>query len=81
MVVFRVKGKGVKNLQEGLRSWRFPFPVRVQVEVPTEFNQELEGELAEFAALCDGQEAPRKGFFDKAEKSFSIILLLFMIFD
>ena len=45
--------------------------MRVQVEVPTRLNPEQKAKLQEFAALCDGQEAPlAQGFFEKAKKFF-----------
>jgi molecular chaperone DnaJ len=66
--VFRVKGKGVKNLQGYGHG---DLHVRVQVEVPTHLNHEQKAKLNEFAALCDGHEAPlAQGFFDKAKKFF-----------
>ena len=66
--VFRVKGKGVKNLQGYGHG---DLHARVQVEVPTRLNHEQKAKLQEFAALCDGQEAPlAKSFFEKAKKFF-----------
>jgi molecular chaperone DnaJ len=66
--VFRIKGKGVKNLQGYGHG---DLHVRVQVEVPTRLNHDQKAKLAEFAALCDGKEAPlAQGFFDKAKKFF-----------
>jgi molecular chaperone DnaJ len=66
--VFRIKGRGVKNLQGYGHG---DLHVRVQVEVPTRLNHEQKAKLAEFAALCDGHEAPlAQGFFDKAKKFF-----------
>jgi molecular chaperone DnaJ len=66
--VFRVKGKGVKNLQGYGHG---DLHVRVQVEVPTRLSHEQKNKLQEFAALCDGQEAPlAQGFFEKAKKFF-----------
>ncbi len=66
--VFRVKGKGVKNLQGYGHG---DLHVRVQVEVPTRLNHEQKAKLNEFAELCDGHEAPlAQGFFDKAKKFF-----------
>jgi molecular chaperone DnaJ len=45
--------------------------VRVQMEVPTRLNHEQKAKLQEFAALCDGKEAPlAQGFFEKAKKFF-----------
>jgi molecular chaperone DnaJ len=65
---FRVKGKGVKNLQGYGHG---DLHVRLQVEVPTRLNHEQKAKLQEFAALCDGQEAPiAQGFFEKAKKLF-----------
>jgi len=65
---FRIKGKGVKNLQGYGHG---DLHVRVQVEVPTRLNHEQKAKLNEFAALCDGKEAPlAQGFFDKAKKFF-----------
>src|SRR5476651_1855983 len=65
---FRVKGRGVKNLQGYGHG---DLHVRVQVEVPTRLSHEQKAKLQEFAALCDGQEAPlAQGFFEKAKKFF-----------
>ena len=67
--VLRLKGRGVKNLQGyGQGDLR----VRVQVEVPTHLNTAQKTKLSEFAALCDGKEAPlAQGFFEKARKFFT----------
>lgn len=67
--LLRLKGKGVKNLQGyGQGDLR----VRVQVEVPAHLNAAQKAKLHEFAALCDGKEAPlAQGFFDKAKKFFT----------
>jgi molecular chaperone DnaJ len=64
----RLRGRGIKNLQGyGQGDLR----VRVQVEVPTHLNAAQKAKLNEFAALCDGQEAPlAQGFFEKAKKFF-----------
>jgi len=65
---FRVKGKGVKNLQGYGHG---DLHVRVQVEVPTRLNHEQKAKLQEFAGLLDGQETPiARGFFEKAKKFF-----------
>jgi molecular chaperone DnaJ len=65
---FRVKGKGVKNLQGYGHG---DLHVRVQVEVPTRLNSEQKAKLHEFAAMLDGKEAPiSQGFFEKAKKFF-----------
>jgi len=66
--LFRLKGKGVKNLQGYGQG---DLHVRVQVEVPSRLNHEQKAKLQEFAALCNGQEAPlAQGFFEKAKKFF-----------
>jgi molecular chaperone DnaJ len=66
---FRVKGRGLKNLQGyGHGDLR----VRIQVEVPTRLNTAQKEKLAEFSALCDGKEAPLiQGFFEKAKRFFN----------
>jgi molecular chaperone DnaJ len=65
---FRVKGKGVKNLQGYGHG---DLHARIQVEVPTRLSQEQRAKLQEFAALCDGREAPiTQSFFEKAKKFF-----------
>ena len=65
---FRVKGRGVKNLQGYGHG---DLHVRVQVEVPTRLNHEQKAKLQEFAALCDGKETPlSQSFFEKAKKFF-----------
>ena len=66
--LLRLKGRGVKNLQGYGQG---DLHVRVLVEVPTRLTAEQKQKLAEFSALCDGQEAPlAQGFFDKAKKFF-----------
>jgi molecular chaperone DnaJ len=66
--LFRLKGSGVKNLQGYGHG---DLHVHVQVEVPTRLNHEQKAKLQEFAALCDGKEAPlTQGFFEKAKKFF-----------
>ncbi len=66
--VFRVKGKGVKNLQGYGHG---DLHARIQVEVPTRLSHEQKAKLQEFAALCDGKEAPlAQSFFEKAKKFF-----------
>ncbi|HSY18456.1 MAG TPA: molecular chaperone DnaJ [Candidatus Acidoferrales bacterium] len=64
----RLKGKGVKNLQGYGQG---DLHVRVQVEVPTHLDSQQKAKLNEFAALCDGKQAPiATGFFEKAKKFF-----------
>src|SRR5882724_9497790 len=66
--VFRVKGKGVKNLQGHGHG---DLHVRVQVEVPAHLNAEQKAKLLEFAELCDENVNPiSKGFFEKAKNLF-----------
>lgn len=65
---FRIKGRGVKNLHGYGHG---DLHVQVQVEVPTRLNSAQKARLQEFAALCDGGEAPiTQGFFEKAKKFF-----------
>ncbi len=67
--LLRLKGRGVKNLQGYGQG---DLHIRVQVEVPSRLNAEQRKKLEEFAALCDGQEAPlAQGFFEKAKKFFT----------
>ena len=66
--VFRVKGKGVKNLQGYGHG---DLLVRVHVEVPSKLNAAQRCKLEEFAKLCDENVHPlRKSFFDKAKSLF-----------
>ena len=67
--VFRLKGKGVKNVQ----GYGFgDLHVRVTVEVPTRLNTEQIDKLKEFAELCDDKVNPiSTGFFEKARKFFT----------
>jgi len=66
--ILRLKGRGVKNLQGHGQG---DLHVRVQVEVPAHLTTEQKTKLQEFAALCDGQEAPlAQSFFEKAKKFF-----------
>lgn len=66
--IFRLKGKGVKNLQ----GYGYgDLHVRVIVEVPTHLNGAQKAKLQEFADLCDPNVNPiSKGFFDKAKDFF-----------
>jgi molecular chaperone DnaJ len=66
--LFRLKGKGVKNLQ----GYGFgDLHVRVVVEIPSKLNAVQRGKLLEFAALCDENVHPMsKGFFAKARDLF-----------
>jgi molecular chaperone DnaJ len=66
---FRLKGKGIKNIQG------FGFGdlhVRVSVEVPTHLNATQKAKLQEFATLCDETVNPMtQSFFEKAKKFFT----------
>ncbi len=65
---FRLKGKGVKNIQGYGHG---DLHVRVTVEVPTHLSPAQRAKLQEFADLCNGQESPlSQSFFDKAKKFF-----------
>ena len=65
---FRVKDKGVRNLQGHGHG---DLHVRVQVEVPTRLTAEQKAKLQEFAELCDEDVNPiSKGFFEKAKNLF-----------
>jgi molecular chaperone DnaJ len=65
---FRVKGRGVKNLQGHGQG---DLHVRVQVEVPTRLTAEQKTKLQDFAALCDEDVNPiSKSFFEKAKNLF-----------
>ena len=65
---FRLKGKGVKNLQ----GYGFgDLHVRVVVEVPTHLNGAQKAKLQEFAQLCDSNVNPMaRGFFERAKRFF-----------
>ena len=66
--VFRLKGKGVKNVH-GYGNG--DLLVRVIVEVPTHLNSAQREKLQEFAELCDENVNPMaKGFFAKAKSFF-----------
>jgi molecular chaperone DnaJ len=66
--VFRLKGKGIKNLQG--YGWG-DLHVRVNVEVPTHLNAAQRAKLQEFAELCDESVNPiLRGFLQKAKNFF-----------
>src|SRR5579872_1451510 len=66
---FRLKGKGMKNIQ-GFGSG--DLHVRVNVEVPAHLNHAQKAKLQEFAGLCDETVNPMtQGFFEKAKNLFS----------
>jgi molecular chaperone DnaJ len=66
--MFRLKGKGIKNVQGYGHG---DLHVRVLVEVPTHLTSAQKEKLQEFAELCNGKESPlSQGFFEKAKKLF-----------
>jgi molecular chaperone DnaJ len=66
--LFRLKGKGVKNLQG--YGWG-DLHVRVNVEVPSHLNAAQKAKLEEFAKLCDERVNPiSRSFFEKAKNLF-----------
>lgn len=67
--MFRLKGRGVKSLQDGSVG---DLHVRVNVEVPTRLNGAQRAKLEEFAHLCDESVNPQaKSFFERAKAFFS----------
>lgn len=66
--MFRLKGKGVKNVQGYGHG---DLHVRILVEVPTHLTSAQKAKLQEFAALCNGKENPiSQSFFEKAKNLF-----------
>lgn len=66
--IFRLKGKGVKNVQGYGHG---DLHVRVAVEVPTKLNATQKAKLQEFAELCDENVHPMsQSFFEKAKNIF-----------
>ncbi len=66
--MFRLKGKGVKNVQGYGHG---DLHVRVQVEVPTHLSAAQKAKLQEFAELCGEKENPiSQTFFEKAKNLF-----------
>src|SRR3954468_7302962 len=66
--VFRLKGKGVKNVQGYGQG---DLHVRVAVEVPTKLNSAQKEKLQEFGELCDGTVNPiSQSFLEKAKSLF-----------
>ncbi len=67
--VFRLKGKGIKNVQ-GYGAG--DLLARVQIEVPARLNAAQRAKLEEFAKLCDENVHPlSKSFIEKAKSLFS----------
>jgi molecular chaperone DnaJ len=66
--VFRLRGKGVKNVQGYGQG---DLHVRIVVEVPAHLNSAQRAKLQEFAELCDENVNPMsQGFFAKARNLF-----------
>ncbi len=66
--LFRLKGRGVKNLQDSSHG---DLHVRMSVEVPTRLNAEQRAKLEEFAHLCDENVNPQsKSFLERAKGFF-----------
>src|ERR1043166_1873136 len=66
--MFRLKGKGVKNVQGYGQG---DLHVRINVEVPTHLSADQKAKLQEFAELCNGKESPlSQTFFEKAKNLF-----------
>jgi len=66
--MFRLKGKGVKNIQGYGHG---DLHVRLNVEVPSALTPAQKAKLQEFASLCDGKESPAsRSFFEKAKHLF-----------
>ena len=66
--IFRVKGKGVKNLHGYGHG---DLHVRIQIEVPTHLNAEQKAQLQQFSESCGEDANPiSKSFFEKARKLF-----------
>lgn len=66
--MFRLKGKGVKNVQGHGHG---DLHVRINVEVPTRLSSNQQLKLKEFEALCSGQETPGiQSFFERAKRLF-----------
>jgi molecular chaperone DnaJ len=66
--MFRLKGKGIKNVQ----GYGFgDLHVRINVEVPTQLTAAQKAKLQEFADLCNGKENPiSQSFFERAKNLF-----------
>ena len=66
--MFRLRGKGIKNVQGYGRG---DLHIRVNVEVPTHLTAAQKAKLQEFAGLCSGKESPiSQSFFEKAKHLF-----------
>ncbi len=66
--MFRLGGKGVKNVQGYGHG---DLHVRIAVEVPSHLSAAQRAKLQEFADLCSGKESPiSQGFFERAKRMF-----------
>jgi molecular chaperone DnaJ len=66
--MFRLKGKGVKNVQGYGRG---DLHVRINVEVPTHLSAAQKAKLQEFSQLCSGKESPiSQSFLERAKNLF-----------
>ncbi|MDP2913557.1 MAG: molecular chaperone DnaJ [Candidatus Omnitrophota bacterium] len=66
--IFRLKAKGIAHLHDRGRGDQL---VRVQIDVPTDLNQEQRRLLKEFAGASGGYSGPlSKSFLDKMKKLF-----------
>jgi molecular chaperone DnaJ len=66
--MFRLKGKGIMNVQGYGRG---DLHVRINVEVPSHLSTAQKAKLQEFAELCSGKESPiSQSFFEKAKNLF-----------
>jgi molecular chaperone DnaJ len=66
--MFRLRGKGIKNVQGYGHG---DLHIRISVEVPTHLTSAQKAKLQEFADLCSGKESPiRQSFFEKAKSLF-----------
>src|SRR5215471_4150753 len=66
--MFRLKGKGIKNVQGYGHG---DLHVRINVEVPTHLTAAQKAKLQEFSSLCNGKESPiSQSFFEKAKNLF-----------
>jgi len=66
--MFRLKGRGVKNLQGYGHG---DLHVRIDVEVPTHLTHAQRAKLEEFGASLSGKENPKsQSFFEKAKRLF-----------
>jgi molecular chaperone DnaJ len=66
--MFRLKGKGVKNVQGYGHG---DLHVRINVEIPAHLTPAQKAKLQEYAALCNGSESPiSRSFLEKARNLF-----------